>query len=272
MKLFVTGGTGFIGSHFVERALADHELFCVRHKERPCIPLSGEPTWIYGDLAGDYDAALKNCKAMVHFAAVGVSPQKAKWEELFTVNVAQSAALWRRAVECGVRRFLICGSCFEYGRSAERFSFIPPDAPLEPVNGYGASKAAATVAACALALEFGVQVTVLRPFHVYGEGQHPNNLWPSLRHAAAFGIDFEMTAGEQVRDFIHVESLAKLFLHELECGTNEAGAVVRNIGTGMPIMLKKFAEHWWSEWRAPGKLCPTLPYRPNEIMRLVPQI
>lgn len=274
MNLFVTGGTGFIGSHFVERAMASgHELFCLRPSESPRIKLSKQPIWINGDLTLDCSDVLQKTDALVHFAAVGVSPQAATWEELFTVNVAQSVALWRHAVECGVRRFVICGSCFEYGLSAERFNFIPANAALFPINGYGASKAAATVAALAIAAEFDLILTVLRPFHVFGEGQHEKNLWPSLRRAALAGEDFQMTAGEQARDFTPVSLVAEAFLREVECGEFVRGkAKVKNVGTGVPITLRDFAEHWWGEWSATGKLVFDMPYRPHEIMRFVPQL
>lgn len=275
MKLFVTGGTGFIGSHFVERALTvGHDLVCLRHKaDKPRIALSREPEWIDGDLTGDYANALQKSDALVHFAAVGVSPQAATWEELFRVNVAQSVALLRKAVECGVQRFLICGSCFEYGLAARRFAFIPVDAPLMPVNGYGASKAAASIAALTMAAEFGVRVDVVRPFNVFGEGQHESNFWPSLRRAAISGNDFPMTSGEQVRDFAEVGAVVEAVLKVLEKKVVLRNAIITNIGSGIPMTLLQFAEHWWREFEATGKLLAgAIPHRAQEIERFVPEL
>src|ERR1019366_8540375 len=145
MKIFVTGGTGFIGSHFLKQALAArHHVFALRRgggKTR--ISLPQEPVWLEGNLDRDWSEDFSQCHALVHLAAVGVSPQKTDWDELLDVNVQQSLNLWPQAVNAGVKRFVICGSCFEYGKSGERFELIPADAPLEPTNAYAASKAAA---------------------------------------------------------------------------------------------------------------------------------
>jgi len=276
MKIFVTGGTGFIGSHFLKQALADgHEVTALRLPgDRPKIPLATQPEWVDGSLADNWRDKLAGCGALVHFAAVGVSPQNASWDQLFAVNVQQSLDLWLHAADAGVKRFVICGSCFEYGKSGERYEFIPADAPLEPTNAYAASKAAATMAALALAVEKKTELLVLRPFHVFGEGQHESNFWPSLQKAARSGEDFPMTAGGQVRDFVPVEEVADAFLAALARTDLRAGEPgIENVGTGKPQTLRAFAEFWWKHWAAKGKLkFGAVPYRPNEVMRYVPEI
>ena len=276
MNIFVTGGTGFIGSHFIKQALAaGHGLVALRRAGgKARIPLSPEPVWVEGNLDDDWSEKLSQCQAVVHLAAAGVSPQKADWSELFEVNVRQSLNLWRRVAKAGVKRFVICGSCFEYGTSGERYEFIPVDAPLEPTHAYAASKAAATMAALALAMEQKIELLVLRPFHVFGEGEEPSRFGPSLRKAALAGEAFPMTAGEQVRDFVPVEKVADAFMTALARTDLRAGEPkIENVGTGKPQTLRTFAEHWWKQWGAKGKLkIGDLPYRVNEVMRYVPQI
>jgi nucleoside-diphosphate-sugar epimerase len=276
MKIFVTGGTGFIGGHFLKQALAaGHSVVALRRAGgKTSIPLPQEPVWLKGNLDDDWSEKLSQCRALVHLAAVGVSPQKADWDELFDVNVRQSLNLWRQAAKADVKRFVICGSCFEYGKSGERYESIPVDAPLEPTHAYAASKAAATMAAFALAIENKIELLVLRPFHVFGEGQHESNFWPSLRKAALAGEDFPMTAGEQVRDFISAEKVADIFVAALARTDLLAGEPkIENIGTGKPQTLRTFAEFWWKQWNATGKLkIGAVPYRPNEVMRYVPEI
>lgn len=276
MKIFLTGGTGFIGSRVIKQALAaGHEVTALRLPgERPKIELPVQPRWVEGSLADNWEAELQNVQAIVHLAAVGVSPQKATWEQLFQVNVCQSINLLARSVQVGVRRLVVCGSCFEFGRCGERFDFIPPDAPLEPANAYAASKAAASLAALALCIESRVEMILLRPFHVFGEGQHPSNFWPALKAAAMSGQDFPMTLGGQIRDFAPVEQAAAAFVNALDRpGPQPGRPVVENIGTGRPQTLLAFAEYWWREWQAKGRLLPgALPYRDNEVMRYVPEV
>ncbi len=276
MKIFLTGGTGFIGSHVLKQALAaGHSVMALRLPgEQPRIPLPAQPNWVEGSLADDWSANLAECHALIHLAAVGVSPQPATWEQLFQVNVEQSFKLISRAASVGVKRLVLCGSCFEYGRSSERYEFIPPDAPLEPTNAYAASKAAATMVAWALAAEAKLELLVLRPFHVFGEGQHESNFWPALRAAALAGEDFPMTLGEQVRDFVPVEQVAATFIEALTRTDLRPGEPrIENIGTGQPQTLRNFAGYWWQAWKAKGKLLPgALPYRDNEVMRYVPKV
>ena len=272
MKLFVTGGTGFIGRHFLGQAVAaGHEVQALRRT--PPEPQASAVNWVEGTMRGDHHAALSRCDVVIHFAAAGVSPQPATWEELFATNVTDSLHIWKEAAEAGVARLVVCGSCFEYGHSAARYDCIPPDAPLDPANGYGASKAAATMAALGLARERGFALTLLRPFHVFGDGQHEANFWPALRRAALAGEDFPMTAGEQIRDFTPVEEVARAFLAAATADPDPGAIRIANLGTGQPQTLRTFAEAWWRRWQAAGSLrCGALPYRPHEVMRYVPSL
>jgi len=275
MRIFVTGGTGFIGSHFLRAAMAaGDEVRALRRSNgsQPRIPLDPEPEWITKGMADVSVEDFLGTDALVHLAAAGVSPQKADPETLLRVNVTESHGLWLRAAETGIRRFVICGSSFEYGRSAERFDFIPADAPLEPVCAYGASKAAASMVAIALAVEKQIELIVLRPFQVFGDGQHKSNFWPSLKAAALCGGDFLMTPGDQWRDFVPVEEVARAFVRAVRRADLRPGAPrVENIGTGVPQTLRTFGEHWWRQWGARGKLVVgARPHRAGEVMRCVP--
>lgn len=300
MKIFVTGATGFIGSHFIRSALeSGHEIVALRFPgTKPVIPIpsSSQVNWIEGDLnsflrpdAAYLPSGQKSGEAcaLLHFAAYGVSPQPCTWEQAFQINVMDSILLLNRACDAGIQRMVLCGSCVEFGRSAERYEFIPADAPLEPVGHYAASKAALSLAATALCHERKFELAILRLFTVFGEGQYYSNLWPSLKVAASEGKDFEISPGQQIRDFIPVELVAKAFLRALELprtafynmdGNADANyrkpnPVLANIGTGMPQTVLSFAAHWWRHFEAKGKILPgALPYRNDEIMRYVPEI
>lgn len=276
MNLFLTGATGFIGSHVLRLALAEgHCVHALRRPgARPRISLATEPYWVDGSLDDPKLAeVLQGCAVLIHLAASGVV-QQPDWQECFRVNVQQSLACWRMALQAGVRRLIVCGSHFEYGRSAERYDFVPPDAPLEPTGPYHASKAAASMAALGLAIAENVELAILRPFHVFGEGEPLPRLWPALRQAALNGEDFPMTAGEQVRDFVPVEQVARSFLDFASHRCLTAGQPeIHNLGTGRPLLVRDFAQFWWEKWQARGQLrIGVLPYRPQEMMRSVPWV
>jgi nucleoside-diphosphate-sugar epimerase len=238
------------------------------------IPLNCQPDWLTKQMSEVTIDDLQKTDTFVHLAAAGVSPQKADWATLLRTNVTDSLELWLKAVEAGIRRFIICGSCFEYGASADRYEFIPPDAPLEPTTAYGASKAAASMTALALARQKGLKLQIVRPFHVYGEGQDGANFWPSLKRAALAGEDFKMTPGEQVRDFASADEAARHILIACQDANLQPGQPrVKNLGSGNPQTLRQFAEHWWKQWHARGRLLlGALPYRTGEVMRYVPTI
>lgn len=275
MKLFVTGSTGFLGSHFLRAALGKGHLVTALRRSAASLPrlnLPALPCWLEKDLCKVTSDDLAGHDVLVHLAAAGVDLQ-AGWEECFRVNVIESLSLWRTAASAGIEQFIICGSCFEYGRSGERYEFIPTDAPLEPLGPYAASKAAATMAAIGLAAEKNLRLLLVRPFHVFGEGEAESRFWPSLRKAALAGEDFPMTVGEQVRDFVPVETAAHQLLDAYSNLPPPGRPEIRHIGAGCPQTLQAFAEHWWSRWNARGQLIlGAKSYRQGEMMSYVPQI
>jgi UDP-glucose 4-epimerase len=277
MRLLVTGATGFIGSHFVQHALAaGHEVVAVRRTaaSRPSIEFAREPQWLTTSLPDIGERELVGIDCLVHLAATGVSPRVATDDELQKWNVEEPARLLERAAPAGVLRWVVTGSFAEYGTAGARYEFIPPDAPLEPTFPYAASKAAGAKLFGEIAAREGARLSYLRLFSVFGPGQHEGNLWPMIRQAALAGDDLPLTPGEQVRDFIAVEQVAaELLAAAMDDGVVAGVPRVRNVGTGRPQMVREFAEHWWREFGARGKLLiGALPYRDGEVLRFVPQV
>jgi len=276
MKIFLTGGTGFIGSNFISKAIENgHEIIAVKRSNSvPRIDLENQPTWVLGDLEGDYRPYLKKCDIFIHLAAYGVIDNSDNLDECLRWNVIATYNLCKQAHESGVNKFVIFGSCFEYGRAGERYDFIPTTAPLEPVTAYAASKASASVLLSGWAAENNVYMKILRVFHVFGNGESSNRLWPSLYDAAISGSDFDMTKGEQVRDFINVKEVASDLINELDFSSIEKGLpTIKNVGSGQPKSVYDFCTYWWNKWNAAGKLnVGVLPYRKNEVMRFVPKV
>jgi len=210
----------------------------------------------------------------LHLASSGVSPKQASWSELVDANVTGTLRLLEQCAKSNVRRCVITGTCHEYGKSAERYQEIPPDAELEPVNLYGASKAAAFHMARAYAIQLGIELFYGRIFSAYGEGQFEKNFWPSLRRAAMQNDDFKMTSGQQISDFIHVSAVAKHLLDACRRTDLKQGMpLVVNIGSGLSSTLLEFAREQWTVFGGTGKLLEgALPERPNQIKCYVPDL
>jgi nucleoside-diphosphate-sugar epimerase len=273
MNIFLTGGTGFIGSHFINAAHeAGIEIVAQRRgpNSKPRVPLAREPRWVERALDAIETRDFEGCDAVVHLAAHTPNVPYDSFERCHFWNVTAPLRMFERALEAGVRRWTVAGTCFEYGRSCERYDFIPTDAPLEPVLSYPTSKAAASVAFAGLARSAEVSLRIGRIFQVFGEGEAETRLWPAMRKAAREGRDFPLSPGEQVRDFIPVEEVARQFVCELLAPPAPKGEPeIFHVCTGKPQTLRNFAEFWWREWKAPGRLLfGATPYRAGEMMRI----
>lgn len=278
MKIAITGSTGLIGSHLLRELTKYHSdiLALKRAESSPRIPLNRDPVWIEGQLNDLCESDLKGSDCLIHLAAHGVDPKVANWDDCFRCNVLESLELWRRAANVGVKNFVICGSCFEYGATGDSCDYISVDTPLRPTGPYHASKAAATMAASAFAYTEKVKVWVLRPFHVFGEGEAANRLYPQIINAAREGRDLNLTEGRQIRDFMNAEEAARmvhgyaLMLTEEE---REPLFRISNLGTGKPVSLRDFTVKVWKESGGTGALnFGAIPYRDAEVMRYVPEI
>ena len=275
MKIFVTGATGFIGSNFVQMALSDnHEVIGLkRHKNSlPRIRLLKEPIWNEKSLDQLVENDFDGVDVFVHLAAHSMTPPYDTLENCMYWNVIAPLKAFNVALKAGVKKFVVTGSCFEYGDTGMEYNFIPINVDLKPNNTYAASKAAASVCFYQFCREFNLNLFYNRLFHVYGHGEDKSRLWPSLKEAALNGSDFKMTLGQQLRDFIHVDLVCKELLNQCkEKLTTEI--IYRNLGTGNPQSILDFSKFWWNTWEAKGRLLVgEIPYRNNEIMSYVPKV
>lgn len=233
-RILVTGGTGFVGSAFVRRAVQD----------RADVIVAARPSadhWRLTPVAGRYqvvpvslstlDRIVPNpatpIQVMVHFAAAGVNPQFDDLHELIETNVMGTI----RALECArrlaVARFVFIGSSGEYG-PGERIS---EDQALRPTSEYGASRAGAALLARAFGAHHGLDVVVVRPFAVYGPFEAPYRLVPYCILRGLHGETLQISSGVQSRDYVHVADVADGIARA--CVLKEAGGDTFNLCTGI---------------------------------------
>jgi nucleoside-diphosphate-sugar epimerase len=278
MKVFLTGATGFIGSHFLKCIINEgYEVIALKRsqKSKTKIQLDKQPIWLIKSLEDVTIEDFFEVDLIVHLAAHTANVPYDTLENCIKYNVLEPLKMFYVASSAGVKNFVVAGSCFEYGKSGERYDFIPTNAPLEPTQTYPTSKAISSIAFYQFALEHKINLSYLRIFQVYGEGESSSRLWPSLKLAAENGFDFPMTKGEQIRDFIYVGDVVKKILNEIKTITNNPENRIKysNIGSGNAQSLLEFSKFWWQEWNAKGNLLiGKIPYRDGEVMRYVPLI
>lgn len=214
---------------------------------------------------------LEGCDAVIHLAAHTANPPYAKLSTCIEENAITTLHLLEMAKKARIKKFVLAGSCFEYGMSGNEYERIPTDASLKPTNTYAISKALCSTSALQWSKQNQLNIEVLRLFHVFGPGEKKTRFWPSLREAAKNGKDFRMSKGEQVRDFLYIDEVAELFIERAKANSADQHAVlVKNVVSKKPMALSDFAKYWWEEWNAKGRLImDEMPYRKEEVMRYV---
>lgn len=268
MRVLLTGATGFIGSHVARRLLASgHGVTAV---VRPAgdpwriEDLFGSITVIPGDLSTP--SALRGPLAsarpdlVVHLAWGGQLGAPAQ-DNLTALSA--SLELLRMVSEIGCRRVMIAGTCFEYEAGEGE---LTEDSPAVPRDLYGACKQALFLAASRFAGRAGLQLTWPRIFYVYGPGEDPRRLVPSVALALLENRPAPTTRGEQVRDYLHVEDVADALVTIAERGA--AGVV--NVASGRTVTVREIVTGIGELLGRPDLLrIGELSYREGEPMRIV---
>ncbi|MDP9903656.1 MULTISPECIES: NAD-dependent epimerase/dehydratase family protein [Arthrobacter] len=219
MRVMVTGCAGFIGSHLVNRLLADgHQVTGIDSftdyyprelKERNNAWNMGKESFqfIEMDLAILTKAELTGVDAIIHLAAQpGVRASWAKFDNYINENLLSTHKLATAAGEAGVKRFVFASSSSVYG-DAHAYP-THETTPTIPRSPYGVTKLAGESLLDAHAANFGLEVFALRFFTVYGPGQRPDMAIQRLIRSAIDGGEFRLYGdGHQRRDFTFVADI-----------------------------------------------------------------
>lgn len=264
MRVLVTGGAGYVGSHAVlELKRAGHEpvIFdSLMRGHRWVVEKLGVP-FIEGDLCNEADItkALKSepFDAVMHFAAVALVGESVRDPGFYySVNVSGGLKLLNAMRASGCKRLIFSSTCAVYGLPKELP--IREESPLNPVNTYGHSKLAFEHMMRSFAEAYGFKTLALRYFNAagadpegnFGEIHHPEtHLIPNLFKVALkltksgmiFGTDYDTRDGTCIRDYIHVCDLARMHVLALE-HLDGLPVDVLNVGTGRGTTVKEIVE------------------------------
>ena len=241
MKVLVTGATGFVGRHVVQALLARGcEVRAVARNAETAADLS----WINAVefIAADIHAPTLNIQALtdgvdavVHLAWPGLPNYQALFH--FEHNLMADYRFIKSAVEAGVSQVLVTGTCFEYGLQSGPLS---EQTAAQPSNPYGLAKNTLRVFLQNLQQAQPFTLQWARLFYLHGEGQNPNSLLAALDRAIDAGDDsFNMSAGEQLRDYLAIETAAGYLAAILQQRKFDG---VINCASGQPISVRALVE------------------------------
>jgi UDP-glucose 4-epimerase len=286
LRILITGGAGYIGGTVAQLMLDQGHKVVVYdnlcHGHRSLVPRGAE--FVEGDIADK--AALEvllhtEIDGVMHFAALIEAGESMKKPEIyFRNNSASTLTVLEAMLAAGVNRFVFSSTAAVYGEPES--TPIREDARLQPTNTYGESKLLVEHMLAWLNRIYGFRYASLRYFNVAGaidgrgEAHEPeSHIIPLILDVAfgrrtsikVFGHDYPTPDGTCIRDYIHVQDLARAHLLALE-GLKDRDRLIYNLGNGVGFSVREVIE---SARRVTGHPIPVeeCPRRPGDPAVLI---
>jgi UDP-glucose 4-epimerase len=242
MKVAVTGGSGFIGSHVVDRLVAaGHRVVVIDTKPPHRLDTAYRDVDVT-DLPGLLRATV-GCDAVFHLAAVSnVNDAMADPVSTFEVNVTGTARVWEAARRNGVGRAFLASTVWVYA-AADGQAVMTEDTPLGAIGTehvYTASKVAAELVVTSFAELYGQPYTILRYGIPFGPRMREELVIPRFVSSAQAGNTMTIHGdGLQFRNYVYVEDLADAHVLALQASAENQ---VFNLEGPEPVSIRQVAE------------------------------
>lgn len=272
--MLLTGASGFVGGHMARQASAAGVNL---HLLGRTMAGPSEAPFHGADLTDRERVhavvATVEPEVVMHLAAPGVAFGTADFLEMVRVQALGTEALLSACANLArPPHVILVGTGFEYCPKDRPIREEDPTIPS--ASRYGAAKAAASAVAGGFAGQ--LPMSLLRPFNLYGAGDRGPRLGNTLVAVARNGGTLKVSAGEQIRDFLHIDDFCALAWQVAERPAADGSMRICNVGSGESRPLREFVETIIQALEQEGM--PVLaefgaiPYRHGEPMMAVPDI
>jgi len=242
-SILVTGGSGFIGSHIVERLAKTAEPKLVVYDVNANDETAGNVINIRGDvfdseklLAVMQREAVSEVIHMVGLASIPactIDPDRS-----FRLNVSSVHSVLEAMRLNDAQRLVFPSTAAVYGDVAE--PKVDEALRPKPTSIYGCHKLAAEMLIRGYAKDYGIDTTILRIFNVYGDFLTEQGVISTFIKRVMEGKPLIVNGGEQLRDFVHLNSVVEAFTRSL--GNTAAYQKIINVGSGLGLSINQIAE------------------------------
>jgi dTDP-6-deoxy-L-talose 4-dehydrogenase (NAD+) len=244
MRILVTGATGFLGRHVIPTLLQrGHAVIATAVESQEVAmrsPWLSQCSYVQYDLSHrDSSVFLRMGKpdTLLHLAWQGLP----HYTELYHIeqNLWSNYYFIKDMVCGGLRDLTVTGTCFEYGM---REGCLDESMEPQPANAYAVAKDSLRRFLDMLQVHMPFQLRWVRLFYMYGPGQSPNALLAQLQAALDRGDSvFNMSGGEQVRDYLPVEVMAERIV---ACAVQQQVRGPINCCSGSPVTVRALVEQY----------------------------
>ncbi len=270
MRCFVTGASGHLGSHLVRQLVADGHSVAILLRKSSHRATLGDSLAQVQTIEGDLESAAYiepliafAPESIFHLAWTGITAAERNSPQQITLNVRATLTLLEAAQRAGAKLFVSTGSQAEYGRVS---GAIKEDAPLRPDTAYGVAKAALSQLVPAYCARADMRSLWLRVFSVYGPGDSPAHMLPTLIERLLGRERPSLTAGDQQWDYLYIDDVVAAIT---QAALTPSLSGVFNVASGSAVPLRSVVE------QVRDLIDPSLPlgfgevpYRPEQVMHL----
>ena len=249
MKIFITGGAGFIGTHLCKKLLElNHEVtvydnFSNSLQENFTSRIKQKVTLIYGDILDNSKlvTSMKNHDVVIHLAAqISVSESIKNPKLTFDVNVNGTQNVLDACIENNIQKIIATSTAAVYQNTPTKI-ILNETSPIEPLSPYGKSKLEMENKIINFTSTHNIDATILRLFNVYGIGQ-------SLEYAGVitkFKENIQNKSpliifgdGTAIRDFVHVDDVIDAIILGIAPSKNSIYNIASGISTSISDLAK----------------------------------